>query len=185
MSLFNKIPDRNIIVDEILKWIIDIIAVGLITLFLIIYLCEGAGVTGNSMSPVISNGEQVLINKFSYVLGEPERFDVIIYRTEEGTSVKRIIGLPGEEIRIEESKIYIRNNDGEQVLEDIYFEGKFEPGYVDEYVKIPETEYFVMGDNRNVSEDSRFEYVGNVRKKDIIGEVWLIYAPFNRIGFVD
>ncbi|MBQ2745666.1 MAG: signal peptidase I [Lachnospiraceae bacterium] len=186
MSYFNPIPDKNFVLDVVLKWIIDIVAVIMFTVFIIIYLCDTADMTGNSMSPTLNNAENVLINKFSYELGEPERFDVIVFKNDDGgESIKRIIGLPGEEIKIEDSKIYIRNEEGEKVLEDIYFEGKYEPGYVDEYMEIPMGEYFVMGDSRNVSEDSRFEYVGNIRKEDIVGKVWMIYSPFNRIGLVD
>ena len=185
MSFFNPIPDKNIILDDILKWIVDIAAVAMASIFLIIYLCDTAHMTGNSMAPTVNNAESVLINKFSYTIGEPERFDIIVYNNDDGQTIKRIIGMPGEEIKIEDSKIYIRNKEGEQVLEDIYFEGKYEPGYVADFVKIPEGEYFVMGDSRNVSEDSRFEYVGNIKKDDIIGEAWLIYSPFNRIGLID
>ena len=185
MSFFNPIPDKKIILDDILKWIEENQSKAYICRFLIIYLCDTAHMTGNSMAPTLNNAESVLINKFSYSIGEPERFDIIVYNNDDGETIKRIIGMPGEEIKIEDSKIYIRNKDGEQVLDDIYFEEKYEPGYVSEYVKIPEGEYFVMGDSRNVSEDSRFEYVGNIKKDDIIGEAWLIYSPFNRIGLID
>ncbi len=185
MSYFNPIPDKNIVLDDILKWIVDIVAVAMVTVFLIIYLCDTANMTGNSMAPTLNNAESVLINKFSYEIGDPERFDIIVFKNDDGETIKRIIGMPGEEIKIEDSKIYIRTSEGEQVLEDVYFEGKYEPGYVSDYVKIPEGEYFVMGDSRNVSEDSRFEYVGNIKKEDIVGEAWMIYSPFNRIGLID
>lgn len=186
MSFFNPIPDKNFVLDVVLKWVIDVVAVICFTVFMIIYLCDSANMTGNSMSPTLNNAENVLINKFSYELGEPERFDIIVYKNDEGgETIKRIIGLPGEEIKIEDSRIYIKNDNGEQVLEDIYFDGKYEPGYVSEYIKIPMGEYFVMGDSRNVSEDSRFEYVGNIKKEDILGKAWLIYSPFSRIGLID
>ncbi len=185
MGYFNPIPDKNIVVDVIVKWIVDIIAVMALATFFIIYMCDTADMVGNSMSPVLSNSDSVLINKFSYELGEPERYDIIVYENEDGDlSIKRIIGLPGEEIKIEDSKIYIRNGEEETVLEDTYTEEKFEPGYVTEYTKIPMDEYFVMGDNRNLSEDSRFEYVGNIKREDILGKAWLISSPFNRINFI-
>ena len=90
-----------------------------------------------------------------------------------------------EQIKIDDSKIYIKNKDGEMVLDDKYCKEKFEPGYITEYVKIPVGEYFVLGDSRNVSEDSRFLYVGNIKEDSIIGKAWMIYSPFNRIGFVN
>ena len=186
MGYFNPIPDKKIIFDDILKWIIDVIAVMAIALFFVIYMCDTAKMIGNSMAPRLNNGESVLINKLSYALSKPERFDMIVFKDEEGkTTIKRIIGLPGEQIKIEDSKIYIKNKDGETVLEDKYCKDKFEPGYVSDYVKIPMGEYFVLGDSRNVSEDSRFLYVGNISEENIIGKAWMIYSPFNRIGFLD
>jgi len=185
MGYFNPVPDRNIIVDEILKWIIDIVAIIALAVFFVIYMCDSADMVGNSMSPALANGESVLINKIAYELGEPERFDIIVYRDDEDeASIKRIIGLPGEQIKIADSKIYIKDAEGEHVLEDIYCKEKFEAGYVSEYVEIPLGEYFVMGDSRNLSEDSRFEYVGNISEDDILGKAWLISTPFNRIGFI-
>lgn len=186
MGYFNPMPDRNIFLDDILKWIIDIIAVVAAGIFFIMYMCDTADMVGNSMAPILNNADRVLINKISYSIGSPGRFDVIVYEDEDGKqTIKRIIGLPGEKIKIENSKIYIKNSDGETVLQDKYFKDKFEPGYVSEYVEIPMGQYFVMGDSRNVSEDSRFEYVGNIKEENILGKAWLIFAPFNRINFVD
>lgn len=186
MGYFNPIPEKNIFFDIILKWIVDVIAVIALAIFFVIYMCDTADMVGNSMAPVLNNGESVFINKIAYNLGSPERFDVIVFKNEDGKeTIKRIIGLPGEFIKIEDSKIYIKNDEGEQVLEDAYFKEKYEPGYVTEYMEIPMGEYFVMGDSRNVSEDSRFAYVGNIKEDDILGQAWLIYSPFNRIGFID
>lgn len=186
MGYFNPIPDRKIIFDDILKWIIDIIAVMVLAVFFVIYMCDTAKMVGNSMAPSLNNGESVLINKISYALSEPKRYDIIVYKEDEDKlTIKRIIGLPGEQIKIEDSKIYIKNSDGEKVLDDKYCKEKFEAGYVTEYIKIPMGEYFVLGDSRNVSEDSRFLYVGNISEDNILGKVWMIYSPFNRIGLVD
>lgn len=186
MGYFDPIPDKKFVLDDILKWIIDVIAVMALALFFVIYMCDTAKMIGNSMAPKLNNGESVLINKLSYAISEPERYDVVVFKDdEEKLTIKRIIGLPGEEIKIEDSKIYIRNKDGETVLEDKYCKDKFEAGYVTEYVKIPTGEYFVLGDSRNVSEDSRFLYVGNINEEDIVGKAWMIYAPFNRIGFIN
>ena len=186
MGYFNPRPDRNIFLDEILKWIIDIIAVIMMAVFFVIYMCDSADMIGNSMAPSLNNADKVLIDKISYSINSPERFDVIVYKDDEGKeTIKRIIGLPGEYIKIKNSVIYIKDEQGERVLEDIYFEEKYESGYADEYIEIPVGEYFVMGDSRNVSEDSRFEYVGNIKEENIVGRAWLISEPFNRIGLID
>jgi signal peptidase I len=186
MGYFDPIPERKFILDDILKWIVDIVAFVALGIFFIIYMCDTAKMIGNSMAPCLNNGESVLINKVSYALSEPKRYDVIVFKDEEDKlTIKRIIGHPGEQIKIEDSKIYIKDSDGETVLDDKYCKDKFEAGYVTEYVKIPMGEYFVLGDSRNVSEDSRFLYVGNIKEENIIGKAWMIYSPFNRIGFID
>lgn len=181
MGYFNPIPEKNFLIDVILKTIIDIVVVVSIAFFFIIFFCDKSVVIGSSMSSELGNGETVLINKMSYLLGEPERFDVIVYENGNGPNIKRIIGLPGERIKIVDSKIYING----EILEDIYFSDTFESGYVTDEIEIAPDEYFVLGDNRNVSEDSRFSYVGNVKSDEIIGKAWLIAAPFERIGFID
>lgn len=181
MGYFNPIPDKNLQVDVILKFVIDIIVVVTLAFFVIFFFCDKSTVIGSSMSTELSNGEVVLINKMAYRLGDPERFDVIVYKTENGTGIKRIIGLPGEKIKIEDSKIYING----ELLEDEYFKDNYESGYAEKEIEIGPDEYFVMGDNRNVSEDSRFSYVGNIEYDDILGKAWFIASPFNRLGFID
>ena len=94
--------------------------------------------------------------------------------------VKRVIGLPGEEIQIVDSKIYIN---GEEI-EDRYCDGNFESGSASSTIKINDNEYFVMGDNRHLSQDSRFEYVGNIKRSDILGKAWLIISPFSKIRMI-
>ncbi len=172
---------KYIILDDILKWIIDFVLVVVIALFVVNYYGESVDVIGNSMNPIVENDEKVLLDELVYTIKEPERFDIVAYRTRSGEiSIKRIIGLPGETVQIVDNIIYI---DGE-AIEDSYFEGKFESGYVEDAMVIGENEYFVMGDNRNVSEDSRFEYVGNISRNDILGKVWFAYYPFTKIRMI-
>lgn len=172
---------KYIILDDILKWIIDFVLVVVIALFVVNYYGESVDVIGNSMNPIVENDEKVLLDELVYTIKEPERFDIVAYRTRSGEiSIKRIIGLPGETVQIVDNIIYI---DGE-AIEDSYFEGKFESGYVEDAMVIGENEYFVMGDNRNVSEDSRFEYVGNISRNDILGKVWFAYYPFTKLRMI-
>ena len=172
---------KNLIFDVIIKWIVDIILVIVFALFIINYYGDCVLVVGNSMNPIIENDEKVLLDKLSYDVKEPKRFDIIAYTSRSNdVSVKRIIGLPGETVQIIDNTIYI---DGEE-LEDVYYDGKFESGYVDEAIIVGDNEYFVMGDNRNVSEDSRFEYVGNIQREDILGKVWFVCFPFNKLRMI-
>ncbi len=183
MGFYNPRFEKNIVSDRILKWVADIVTVIVVALFLLIFLGEQTKIIGNSMADSLENGQVVLINRMVYKLSDPSRFDVVVYKskTDEGKYViKRIIGLPGETIKIEDSKIYV---DGE-LLKDEYFDENYESGYVSKEMKIGSDEYFVMGDNRNLSEDSRFEYIGNIKEDDIVGKAWLIVSPFKEIGFI-
>lgn len=183
MNLFSNRPEENFIIDKVIKWIVDLVVVAFIALFFTIYMCEETDIVGDSMSPALNDGQVVLINKMAYKLGEPDRFDVIVYKShtnDEQYVVKRIIGLPGETVKIEDSKIYING----ELIEDEYFAGKYESGHADSEIKIAGDEYFVLGDNRNLSEDSRFNYIGNIKEDDIVGKAWLISSPFGEIGFI-
>ena len=184
MGYFNPKPERNILTDIILKWVSDVIVVVALAVFIIIFLGDKISIVGNSMAGTIKSGQEILIDKMTYELHDIKRYDVIVYTSEitgkKETVVKRVIGLPGEKIQIVDSKIYINGNE----IDDKYYKGSFESGYVSETVTIGDDEYFVMGDNRNLSQDSRFEYVGNIKKDDIIGKAWMIISPFNKIKLI-
>lgn len=138
---------------------------------------------GDSMADTLVNGDSLLVNRFAYKISDPKRFDVIAYR--QGTSghsyisIKRIIGLPKDRILIKNGEIYI---DGEVLSEEINTENMITGGLADTEITLDENEYFVLGDNRNNSEDSRFANVGNIVRNDICGKVWI---RLNSFGFVD
>ena len=126
------------------------------------------------MEPALSDGDNLIVDKISYRFHDPERFDIIIfpYQWEPNTYyIKRIIGLPGETIQIDdEGNIYI---DGKVLQEHYGLERIKNPGSAREPITLGEDEYFVLGDNRNNSEDSRYQSVGNVTADEIEGKVWL------------
>lgn len=189
MAYNDYIPEKNIWADKVVKWISDISTVVVLALFLCIYLGDRVEISGSSMSPVLENSEKVLVDKISYTLKNPKRFDIIVYKSKSDNNqyyIKRIIGLPGESVTITDSKIYITASDGEKwELKDPYCTvDKYESGYAENTVYVGGNEYFVLGDNRNLSEDSRFSYVGNISKDDIIGKAWFIVSPIKKLGFV-
>lgn len=135
------------------------------------------------MEPTLSNNDQLILDKISYRFSEPKRFDIIVFpfQYKENTYyVKRVIGLPGETVQIDlEGNIYING----EILEEDYGKEKINfPGLAVEPITLGDDEYFVMGDNRNNSSDSRDPSVGNIRRSNIIGKAWVRIWPLNKFG---
>lgn len=152
------------------------------------FVAHETKVEGESMEPTLSSGDSVIIQKISYYLSDPKRYDVVVFPVEsiaEGQKeqtyyVKRIIGLPGEKVQIVDGKVYIND----QLLEsDTYcLSDILEAGIASSPVELGEDEYFVLGDNRNMSTDSRTDYVGMVHRSSIIGRVDFCIWPLNHFG---
>lgn len=162
-------------------------------IFVVVYLflLQPHQVQGASMKPNFSSKEYILTDKISYRFGEPKRGDVIIFTSPGDPDVdfiKRIIGLPGEKVRISDGKVTVINNQNKNgfVLQEPYETlgptsgGKEAPQ--NKEVTIGTDEYFVLGDNRLESFDSRSW--GKLPKKNIIGKAWLRYWPVTKLGFV-
>lgn len=143
-------------------------------------------VDGSSMANTLLDGEQLYVEKISYHFDMLDRFDIIVFypygRENEDYYVKRIIGLPGEKIQIIGSDIYIND---EILVEDYGKDPIEDPGRAAQPIQLGEDEYFVLGDNRTISRDSRYEEVGNVTKENIGGRVILRISPFSRFGTID
>lgn len=148
-------------------------------------------VDGESMEPTLSDGDSVIIQKFSYYIKDPERYDVIVFPVKDAESgeenkksyyVKRIIGLPGETVQIQDGYVYIN---GKKLTSDKYCLSRMlDAGKAEAPVTLGDDEFFVLGDNRNMSTDSRSSYVGMVKKKDISGEVFFRLWPFSHFGLL-
>lgn len=182
----NQLIDENIIVDKVLKWITDIIVVIMVALFFLSILGEKTVVEGNSMSPSLKNGESVLVDRMSYKFDNPDRFDVIIFKMHEDEEtnyyIKRVIGLPGESVQIKNGRIHIN---GEELEYNLDAELIVTEGIVSDEIILEEDEYFVVGDNWNNSEDSRFEQIGNVNKDNILGKIWIKISPIKEFGLIE
>lgn len=177
------------VLKEILSYVIWLaavfVAVQLITHFIGVF----SVVDGESMEPTLYDGEYLWVDKFDYLVSDPERFDVVIFPVEYvGQTkhfVKRIIGLPGETVYIdEEGAIYING----EVLQEGYGKEVIAPynrQRAAEPITLGEDEYFVLGDNRNHSSDSRYETVGNVKRSALTGRVAVCLWPFDKIGKVE
>lgn len=171
------------IIREILIWGLQIAAVVFLAYFIVYYTVEKTDMVGSSMEETLYDGDSIIINKFSYRFTEPERFDVIVFKQtgkEHGYyNIKRIIGLPGETLQFKDDNIYI---DGVIVEEEISVKPMINYGLASEEITLEDNEYFVLGDNRNNSEDSRFASIGYIRREEIIGKATLRLSPFNFIN---
>ena len=173
------------IVKELLDTSIYLLVVLVLTYLVITFVGQRTQVSGSSMETTLSDEDNLFVDKISYRFSEPKRFDIIVFpfEYEEDTYyIKRIIGMPGERVQIDgEGNIYI---DGE-VLEESYGREIMEsPGRAWEEITLAEDEYFVLGDNRNHSSDSRDPSVGNIKRKDIIGRAFLRIWPFEKFGIL-
>lgn len=171
------------ILIEIIIWVIEILVVIGVAYFIVNYAVEKSSMVGDSMRPILMNEDKIIINKFAYRFTDPKRFDIIVFKQNGKEhsfyNIKRIIGLPGEKVLIQDGIVYIN---GAPLEEKIEVELMITAGIVADEILLDENEYFVLGDNRNSSEDSRFSNLGNVVSEDIIGKAWIRLDPFNFIN---
>lgn len=170
-------------VKEIIIFLVEVILVIGFAYCIIHFAVEKTEMKGASMEATLSDGDEIIINKLLYHFQDPKRFDVIVFKQSNKEhsyySIKRVIGLPGETIQIVEGKIFIN---GQPLEEKINVEPMNIEGLAGEIITLEENEYFVLGDNRNNSEDSRFSSVGNVISDEIVGKAWIKLRPFDLIN---
>lgn len=169
---------------EIISTAIYLLAVVALTFLFVQYVGQRTYVNGDSMNVTLQDGDNLIVDKISYRFKEPERYDIIVfpYKHQEDTYyIKRIIGLPGETVQVKDGIVYI---DGEVLEESYGKEMMNSAGVAGESIVLEEDEYFVLGDNRNNSSDSRDPSVGNVKKEDIVGRAFLRIWPLNKFGIL-
>lgn len=164
--------------------VLETVAVIVLAFFAVRFSFERTAVPGDSMEPTLSAEASIIINKLSYLREGPERFDVIVFEESDEAHqyyhVKRVIGLPGETIQIVNGVVYINDEPLNEAVKDL--PKMHLSGLATEPITLDEDEYFVLGDNRNKSEDSRFANIGNVTKEQIVGKAWITLDPFNIIS---
>ena len=159
-------------VRTIFGWLLSVLIAVVLGYGMVSYCFQSVYVVGDSMNPVCTNQEKVTVNKLCYLLGSPDRYDIVAYRSVDTPDayydIKRVIGLPGETVQIKDGKVYI--NDKE--LTDAPFSDYiFTAGLAENTITLADDEYFLLGDNVNNSEDSRFLKVGNVKKAELLGRI--------------
>lgn len=180
----DKKKEQNSVVAEILDYLKTIVIVVVVVLLLNQFVLINARIPSESMQNTIMVGDQIFGNRLAYRNSDPERFDIVIFRYPDDPDqlfIKRVIGLPGETVEIKDGKVYINGSD--TPLDDSFCPetpiGDFGP------YEVPEDSYFMLGDNRNWSKDSRFWENTYVHEDAILGKAVLRYWPLNKIGVVE
>ncbi len=162
---------RNRLIRRIGLWVGEIVGVILLAFVIIQFCFQTVTVHGESMQPTYYDGNILLVNKLTYRVGDPKRYDPVLLEIENGTAVhytvKRVIGLPGETVQIAEGEILI---DGE-ALDYSFDEEILSAGLAAYEIELGDDEYFVMGDNCNNSEDSRVANIGNIKRTQFVGKI--------------
>ena len=181
-------PDRRhrrSIPLTVLGWTFQILFVIMAAYLLVYFFGQTRTNVGQSMDTTLSGGDEVLINILAYQMNGPARGDIISFKPNGNessrSSIKRVIGLPGETVQITDGMIYINDK---VYLEQKDFPVMTNPGMAEQPITLGDTQYFVLGDNRNNSEDSRFAEVGLVNSDMIDGKVWFVLNPSGHRGFV-
>lgn len=177
-----------------MEWLKTIVIVAIFFFGIRTFLFTPINVEGASMMPTYENGDRVIINKLGKMVNGLERFDVIVFKATEGENfIKRIIGLPGDHIEYKDDDLYINGKKYEEPYLDPYklkldddsqFTYDFKLEDVTNFTEVPDGYYFVLGDNRPISNDSRYPSVGLISKDQILGKVKIRYYPVNSIGLV-
>ena len=164
----NKLPEQHPVLKFVLSILVCLFTALLLALLITTYVAHHTSVEGSSMEPTIEDGSQLVVEQISYYLHEPERFDVIVFPNNQGANyIKRIIGLPEETIQIKDGYVYINDKQleedyGKEIIED--------SGLAVDKITLKKDEYFVLGDNRNGSIDSRRTDIGAVKREQIKGK---------------
>ena len=169
----------------IVKWVFEIIVTLVFAVLVAISAFQTVTLQESAMEPTYSVSEKFFVNRALYKISSPERGEVIVYKTsgsdDAALHIGRVIGLPGETVQISNGAILIN---GEVYNENKNFPEISNAGLASDGVSLESGQYFVLGDNRNNSEDSRYGDIGNISKKYIVGKVWFTVSPKNKIGFI-
>ena len=172
------------VLRELLEWIIYIIVVMILSFLAVTYVGQRTRVDGHSMETTLYDGDNLWVDKLSYRFRDPKRYEIVVFpfKYKENTYyIKRIIGLPGETVQVKDGYVYI---DGEKSDEHYGNERMVDPGIAAVPITLGEDEYFVLGDNRNHSSDSRVGSVGIIKREDLMGRAWVRIWPLNRLGVI-
>ena len=173
------------VVKEVCVWIIEIAITLLVAFTLVYFVGLRTSVVGQSMAETLNGGDEILVNRFMYKVIGPKANDVIVFLPNGNEKshyyVKRVIGVPGDTVQIKDGRIYVN---GTEFTEKVDVASIEDAGLAADAVTLGDDEYFVLGDNRNNSEDSRYANIGNIKREYIIGKAWFVISTGDRFGFI-
>lgn len=171
---------------EIAAWIAELAIVLAMAFVFVYYIGMRTSVVGQSMSPTLESRQEILVNRFVYSFSGPKPNDIIVFLPNGNEKshyyVKRVIGVPGDTVQIKDGAVYVNSELFDEAAETAAI---LDAGLAEDEIVLAEDEYFVLGDNRNNSEDSRYANIGNIKKEYIIGKAWFIISPHKRFGFLN
>ena len=166
-------------------WIGEIILAFVVGCMVVWFFGYSLSNVGESMEPTLKSGDKVLINRLIYEVKSPSYGDLIVFKPNGNQNahyhIKRVVGKPGDTVTIKSGRVFVN---GELLNETVQTESMQDAGLAEEGVKLGLDEYFVLGDSRNNSEDSRSANIGNVKKEDILGKAWFVVTPGERFGWL-
>ena len=185
---FGRKKERKInlsLFQEIMIWIVEIVITVVIAVVFTYFFGVRSTVVGPSMSPQLEDGNEVLSDRFFYKFISPKSGDIIAFLPNGNTNthyyLKRVVAVPGDTVQIKDGQVYVN---GEELEEEIEAARMEDAGLAENEITLAEDEYFVLGDNRNNSEDSRYANIGNIKESYIIGKAWFVIAPREKLGFI-
>ena len=185
---FGRKQERKInlsLFREIIIWVVEIAITIVVAAVFTYFFGVRSTVVGPSMSPQLEDGNEVLIDRFFYKFISPKSGDIIAFLPNGNTNthyyLKRVVAVPGDTVQIKDGRVYVN---GEELVEEVEAARMEDAGLAENEITLAEDEYFVLGDNRNNSEDSRFANIGNIKESYIIGKAWFIIAPRDKLGLI-
>ena len=170
---------------EVMTWIVQIVIVIFVAYVVVNFWGVRTSVVGQAMASNLNSGDEVFLDKLVYVFSNPKAGDVVVFLPNGNEKshyyVRRVIGVPGDKLQIKDGAVYIN---GKLYDEKTPVAAMEEAGIAEEEIVLGDNEYFVLGDNRNNSEDSRYANIGLVKKEYIVGKAWYKFTSFKDMGFV-
>ena len=173
------------LVREVLSWIVEIVVVIGLAYVMVSFFGIRTNVVGQAMEQTLENDDDILVNKFAYIISKPKQGDVIVFLPNGNKKshyyVRRVVAVPGDTVQIKDGALYVND---ELYKESTDVASMEDAGIASDAVKLEKDEYFVLGDNRNNSEDSRYANIGNVKRDYIIGKAWFRFSGFGSFGTI-